>query len=137
MSTYFGTSINESPTIVLSAGETIKNARGLALAISNGAAVKPAAGANVIGLAIIETDETVEKGSIVDIQVKDIGKWVAGEEITVGTELATDAEGRAVAAKAGDFIVGVALSSASAEGSWIKVQITKSGYKPAEGGNKS
>ena len=131
MTTYFGTSINESPTIVLPAGEKLENARGIALAISNGKAVKPVAGTHVIGLSLIETDEMVEAGTDVDIQIKDIGKWVAGEEITVGTELATDADGKAVAAKAGDFIVGVALSNASEEGTWIKVQIIKAGYKPA------
>lgn len=131
MATYFGTSINESPTIVLPAGDKLENARGIALAVKEGAVIKPAAGAHVIGLSLIETDETVEKGMDVDIQIKDIGKWVAGEEITVGTELATNTEGKAVAAKAGDFIVGMALSSASAAGTWIKVQIIKAGYKPA------
>ena len=129
MATYFGSSINESPTIVLPAGEKLENARGIALEFKDGAAVKPAAGAHVIGLSLIETDETVEAGTDVDIQIKDIGKWVAGEEIAAGTELATDAEGKAVAAKAGDFIVGTALSNATEAGTWVKVQIIKAGYK--------
>ncbi len=131
MATYFGSSINDSPTIVLPAGDKLENARAIALAIKDGAVVKPEAGAHVIGISLIETDETVEKGMDVDIQVKDIGKWTAGEKITIGTELAADAEGRAVAAKAGDFILGVALSNASEAGTWIKVQIIKAGYKPA------
>lgn len=129
--TYFGTSINESPTIVLPAGEKLENARGIAVAIKNGAVVKPEAGAHVIGISLIETDETVEAGTGVDIQIKDIGKWIAGEEITVGTELTTDAEGKAVAAKEGDYIIGVALSNAAEAGTWIKVQIINAGYKPA------
>lgn len=129
MATYFGTSINESPTIVLPAGEKLENARGIALEIKEGAVVKPAAGAHVIGISLIETDETVEAGTDVDIQIKDIGKWVAGEEIAAGTELATDAEGKAVAAKAGDFIVGTALSNAAEAGTWVKAQIIKAGYK--------
>lgn len=131
MADYFGTSINESPTIVLPAGAKLENARGTALAISGGKVVKPTAGAHVIGLSVIETEETVEAGRDVDIQIKDIGKWVAGGEIAAGTELATDADGKAVAAGAGDFIVGVALSSAAKAGTWIKVQIIKAGYKPA------
>lgn len=131
MATYFGSSINDSPTIVLPAGDKLENARAIALAIKDGAVIKPEAGAHVIGISLIETDETVDKGNDVDIQIKDIGKWVAGEEITVGTELAADAEGRAVPAKAGDFIVGVALSNASEAGTWVKVQIIKAGYKPA------
>lgn len=131
MATYFGSSINDSPTIVLSAGNKLENARGIALAVKDGVAVKPEAGAHVIGISLIETDEMVEKGMDIDIQVKDIGKWTAGEEITAGTELAADAEGRAVAAKAGDFILGVALGNASEAGTWMKVQIIKAGYKPA------
>ncbi len=131
MATYFGSSINDSPTIVLSAGDNLENARGIALAVKDGVAVKPEAGAHVIGISLIETDEMVEKGMDIDIQVKDIGKWTAGEEITAGTELAADAEGRAVAAKAGDFILGVALGNASEAGTWMKVQIIKAGYKPA------
>lgn len=131
MATYFGTSINESPTIVLPAGAKLEDARGIALAISGGKVVKPAAGAHVIGLSIIETDETVEAGRDVDIQIKDIGKWTAGEEIAEGAELTTDADGRAVAAKAGDFIVAVALGSAEKAGTWIPVQIIKAGYMPA------
>ena len=131
MATYFGTSINESPTIILPAGEKLANARGIALAIKDGKLIKPAAGTHVIGISLIETDETVEKDMDVDIQIKDIGKWVAGEEISAGTELAADAEGRAVAAKVGDFILGVALSGALGAGTWIKVQIIKAGYKPA------
>lgn len=131
MATYLGSSINDSPTIVLPAGDNIENARAIALAVKDGAVIKPEAGALVIGVSLVETDETVDKGTDVDIQIKDIGKWAAGEEITVGTELAADADGRAVAAKPGDFIVGVALSNASEAGTWIKVQIIKAGYKPA------
>ena len=140
--TYFGTSINESPTIVLPAGEEIQDARGIALVIKEGAVVKPEAGANVIGISVIETEDMVVQGEDVTVQIKDIGKWVAGEEIVIGTELATDAEGKAVAASDGDFIVAVALSKATEAGSWVKVQIIKGGYKSAaqvrnktEGGN--
>lgn len=129
MAAYFGSSINESPTVVMAAGEKLENARGIALAIKDGAVIKPAAGAHVIGISLIETDETVEIGDDVDIQIKDIGKWVAGEGIAIGAELACDADGKAVAAKAGDFIVGMAFSGASDAGTWIKAQIIKAGYK--------
>ena len=44
MADYFGTSINESPTIVLEAGKDIEGAQGIALAIKNGKAEKPTAG---------------------------------------------------------------------------------------------
>lgn len=129
MATYIGSSINPSPTIVLEAGVEFENARGLAVAVSDGAAVLPEAGANAIGIAIIETDEDVAVGDDMDIQIKDIGKWVAAEAIEVGAELATDASGKAVNAASGNFIVGIALTAAEADGDWIQVQITKSGYK--------
>lgn len=101
MADYFGTSINESPTIVLEAGKDIEGAQGIALAIKNGKAEKPTAGANVIGLSLFTNDEKVKAGDDVDIQVKDIGKWIAGEAVAVGDELTTNAEGKAVKAAAG------------------------------------
>ena len=127
MATYFGTSINESPTIVLPAKEKIEGAQGIALAISDGQLTKPTAGANVIGLSLFTNDETVEAGDDITVQVKDIGKWVAGEEIAVGDELTA----KAVKAAEGNFITAVALSKATAAGDVIKIQIVKAGYKPA------
>lgn len=131
MATYFGTSINESPTIVLPAKEKIEGAQGIALAISNGQLTKPTVGANVIGLSLFTNDETVEAGDDITVQVKDIGKWVAGEEIAVGDELTANADGKAVKAVGGNFITAVALSKATAAGDVIKIQIVKAGYKPA------
>ena len=129
--TMLGTAINPSPTIVLQAKEAIASgARAIALAVSTGKAAKPSAGAAVIGISGMETDDAVAAGDDIEIQIKDIGKWTAGEAIAVGDELATDAAGKAVKATAGDFIVGYALSAATAAGTLVQVQITKSGYKP-------
>ena len=36
MATYFGTSINESPTVILEAGAKLENVQGIALAITAG-----------------------------------------------------------------------------------------------------
>lgn len=140
MATYFGTSINDSATIVLQAGSGIENTQGIALAIEDGALVKPAKGANVIGIALLTNDENVEKDDDVTVQIKDIGKWVAGGAIVVGDELTTDADGKAIPAVSGDFITAVALSKATEAGTVVKVQIIKAGYKSAvtvseEGGN--
>lgn len=128
--TYFGTSINESPTITLPAKEKLENVQGIALAISDGALVKPTAGANVIGLSLFTNDETIAAGDDITVQVKDIGKWITAEAIAVGDELTTDATGKAVKAADGNFITAVALSKATAAGDVIKVQIIKAGYKP-------
>lgn len=131
MATYFGTSINESPTVVFPAGEALDDARGIAVTLENNGTVKKAtAGAVVFGLAIIETDDSVAVGDDVDVQIKDIGKWVAGADgIKTGDLLASDANGKAVVATSGNFIVGVALSAAEKAGTWVKVQINKCGFK--------
>lgn len=131
MATYFGTSINDSPTIVLPAKEKIENAQGIALVIDGKQLTKPTAGANVIGLSLFTNDETVQANDDITVQVKDIGKWIAGEAVAVGDELTTNAEGKAVKAAEGNFITAVALSKATAAGDVIKVQIIKAGYKPA------
>lgn len=132
MATYFGTSINDSPTIILPAKEKIENAQGIALAISDGKLAKPTAGANVIGLSLFTNDETVEADDEITVQVKDIGKWIAGGAVAVGDELTTDADGKAVKAASGNFITAVALSKASAAGDVITVQIIKAGYKAGD-----
>ena len=87
--------------------------------------------AYVLGISIGETDTNAAAGDEITVQIKDIGKWIAGEALAAGDELATDAAGKAVKASAGDFVVGTALSAASAAGSLVKVQISKTGYKPA------
>ena len=132
MATYFGTSINDSPTIILPAKEKIENVQGVALAISDGKLAKPTAGANVIGLSLFTNDETVEADDEITVQVKDIGKWIAGGAVAVGDELTTDADGKAVKAASGNFITAVALSKASAAGDVITVQIIKAGYKAGD-----
>ena len=84
MATFFGTTINPSPTMVLQAGENMENAQGIALAIKDGKAVKPEAGVNVIGISLITNDEVIEMGADITIQIKDMGKWVAGEKLCAG-----------------------------------------------------
>ena len=129
MATYFGTTINESPTITLVAGAEIKEAQGKAVMIADGKAVLATAGANAIGVIPLSEDETIEADSDVTIQVKDIGAWVAGEKIEVGDELTSDANGCAVKAAAGNFITAVALTAASEEKNIIRAQFIKAGYK--------
>lgn len=128
MASYFGTSINESPTIVLPAAEKIENAQAIALVIKEGGLAKPTAGAMPIGLTLRAAEETYEKGDDVTVQVKDIGKWKAGEAIAVGDLLTTNAEGCAVKATSGNFIMAIALSATENAGTMIAVQIIKSGY---------
>ena len=129
MATYLGTTINESPTINLEAGEDIQEAQGKAVIISGGLAITATAGANAIGIIPLSEDEEIKKGSYVTVQVKDIGAWVAGAKIVIGDELTSDADGFAVKAAAGNFITAVALTAAAEAGTIIRVQLIKAGYK--------
>ncbi len=129
MATYLGTTINESPTINLEAGEDIQEAQGKAVIISGGLVITATAGANAIGIIPLSEDEEIKKGSDVTVQVKDIGAWVAGAKIVIGDELTSDADGFAVKAAAGNFITAVALTAAAEAGTIIRVQLIKAGYK--------
>lgn len=131
MADYFGTSINESPTIVMKAGEEIAEARGIALAAGSTGLKKPTAGAMPIGLTLFTGEEDVSTGDDVTVQVKDIGKWVAGAAIAAGDQLMTDASGKAVKVTAGKYIYAIALGPAAAAGQIIKVRIVNAGYAPA------
>ena len=128
--TYIGTTINPSPTVIFPANEAIAGARCVALALSDGKLALPAAGAMALGISIGETDANVTAGTEITVQIKDIGKWIAGEAIAVGDELMTDAAGKAVKATSGKFVMGIALTAAATAGSLVQVQLAKMGYKP-------
>lgn len=127
--TFIGSTINESATVTFKAKAELKGNQGLALALNEGKLEPPAAGANVLGLSLFTNDDA-KAGDSLTVQVKDIGKWIAGGAVAAGDELAVDAAGKAVKAAEGQFIVGIALSAAAAAGTVISVQLTKSGYKP-------
>lgn len=129
---YFGTTINDTATIVGSATAALKDAEFLAAKFdANGGIVKASvAGEHILGLLPAEQGN-VEAGNDVTVQIKECGLWKAGAAIAAGAELATDANGACVTATAGDFIAAVALEAAAAAGDVIKVQIIKAGYKPA------
>lgn len=127
--TYMGTTINDSATIVLPAGAELEGIQGLAVGISDGAVALPTAGANAIGVALFSNEEKVKAGEDVQIQIRGIGKMIASGAIAIGDEVATDAAGKAAKATSGQFIIGTALTAATAAGSVIDVQISKSGYK--------
>lgn len=128
--TFIGSTINESATVTFKAKAELKGNQGLALALNEGKLELPAAGANVLGLSLFTNDDA-KAGDSLTVQVKDIGKWIAGGAVAAGDELAVDAAGKAVKVAEGQFIVGIALSAAAAAGTVISVQLTKSGYKPS------
>lgn len=130
-----GVQMNNSPTIVEKAGAAIADCRNRIMKYDgNGDVVLATAGTDIpVGIALIESGYNdisgtesgkVAKGDDIDIQVKDIGFVMAGATITKGQEVACGANGLAAVAAAGDYVLGVALSGASANG-YCKIQIAK------------
>lgn len=131
-----GVQINESVTITEVAGAAIADCRNRIMKYdANGNVVLAASGEDIpVGIALIEaglndiTGENsgkVADGDDVDIQIKDIGYVLAGEEITKGGEITAGADGVAMAAKSGNYVVGIALSSVEKAGEYCRVQISK------------
>ena len=71
-----------------------------------------------------EVSGKVEAGDDIDIQIKDIGSVLAGEAIAKGDEITAGADGTAAKAKAGDYVLGIALSKVAKDG-YARVQISK------------
>lgn len=126
---YNGSMINNSPTIVDVAGEKIETGAFTAVAYASGGFVACDSAKIPVGIMIAETDESIEAGDDITVQVKDIGMWLAGGVFAKGDALACDDNGCAVKATTGKFIFGYALTSCDGEGQVVKVQITKSGYE--------
>lgn len=131
-----GVQINESVTITEVAGAAIADCRNRIMKYdANGNVVLATSGEDIpVGIALIEVglnDITgknsgkVADGDDVDIQIKDIGYVLAGEEITKGGEITAGADGVAMAAKSGNYVVGIALSSVEKAGEYCRVQISK------------
>ena len=132
---YHGVQINQSPTIVEKAGAVIDDVRNLIMKYdSNGNVVLATAGTDIpVGIALIEagyndisgaTAGKVAVGDDVDILVKDMGVVLAGAAIKKGQEIAAGANGKAVAAATGNYVLGIALDNA-AEGEYLNIQIAK------------
>ena len=131
---YIGTQINQSPTITEKAGAEIADARCKIVKYDeNGDVVLAASGEVAVGITIIEDgvdDITgaesgkVAKGDDVTIQIKDIGLVKAGAAIAKGAEIASDANGCAVTATEGNFVIGTAKTAAK-ENEYCHIIINK------------
>ena len=131
---YISTGINESAVIVDKAGAVLESAAlKLIKRDGNGKfAVAGTAGERVVGVAIATTADKINADDDLVVQIKDIGYVKAGAAIAKGTEIQTDAAGLAIPAVTEKYVIGEALTAASAAGEVIQMQITKSGYKKEE-----
>lgn len=136
-----GTQINNSATIVEKAGAEIADCRNKILKYDgNGNVVLATAGTDIpVGVALIEAgcndisgaeSGKVAVGDDVDILIKDIGYVLAGAAITKGQEVAAGANGLAAVAVAGNYVLGVALTSVKAN-EYCRIQIAKYQKAPA------
>ena len=128
---YFGASINTSSVVAEVAGVAIENGAFCAVKYDeNGAVVLCSTeGEIVAGIVLPETTQKLSAGENVTVQIKDIGYCKAGAEIKKGQEVMTDTQGRVIPATAGKFVVGYAITAATAENEVIQVDIRKCGYK--------
>ena len=127
-----GTMINQSVTIAEKAGADIADVRNLILKYGN-VVIAANGTAPLLGLSIIEggyndisgaESGKVKKGDDLEIQIKDIGYAIASAEIKKGQEVTATTGGKAAVAKAGEYVIGVALNSVSA-GGYSRIQIAK------------
>ena len=132
---YRGAQFNQSISIAELAGAAIEDVRNLIMKYDdNGNVVLATAGTDIpIGVATIEagynditgqTSGKVEVGDQVDILIKDRVVVLAGSTIKKGQEVAAGADGMAVAAEAGNYVLGFALRNAEA-GEYLEIQISK------------
>lgn len=129
---YLSTGINDSPTIVGKAGIPMINAALHAAKFDDQGELVPAlAGENAIGLFIATTPDSVAPGDDVTVQIKEMGLWITGDAVVAGAELTSNAGAQAVPAVVGDYVTAIALETAAAPGTVIKVQINKCGRKGA------
>lgn len=128
---YIGDSINASPTIAERAGAAIPGGAGLAVKYDANGCIVPCAtaGEPALGVIIMQQGD-VAVGDSVTVQIKDVATCVSGGAVSKGALVAVNASAQAVAAKAGDFAIGMALSGVSAAGQMVQVQICKCGFVP-------
>lgn len=130
---FYGNTINDSPVIVGKAAGKLEGAEFLAVKFgASGNIVKASAeGEATLGLLPAEQGN-IDAGNDVTVQIKECGLWKTGSAVAAGALLTTDASGKCKTAAAGNFILAVALESASAADEIIKVQICKAGYVSAD-----
>ena len=128
---YLGASINTSSVIAEAAGAELENGAFCAVKYDeNGNVVLcDTEGEIAAGILLPETTQKISVGEDVTVQIKDIGLCKSGAEIKKGQEVMVDTKGRVIPATAGKFVIGYAMTNATAENEIIEVDIRKCGYK--------
>lgn len=134
---YLTAFINNSATIRNVLAADIEDAQYKAVAYdSDGKLALPAAdGVPAVGVilsdaAAFDTGSALvsKAGMEVDVLIKNIGLIETGEAVAKGDLLTVSATGCAKKAAAGNFILGMAMTTATNAGELVQIHITKSGY---------
>lgn len=134
---YLNAFMNNSATIRDTLGADITDAPHKAVAYDeNGALVVTSEkGTPAVGLILSDAPANYSgvtpTGAEVDVLIKDIGLGIASGAIAKGDLVTTDTDGKLAKAGAGEFIFGIAVTAAAADGELVQVQITKGGYNAA------
>jgi len=132
---YLNAFMNNSATIrdVLAADVTDAPHKAVAYDADGKLALPAADGDPAIGILLSDTaadDSGVSKaGTEVDVLIKNIGLALAGGAVKKGDRVTANTAGAVVKAASGNFILGVAMTEATAEGELVQIQLTKSGYE--------
>jgi len=126
---YYGTVINDSPTVAGEAAAALTSAEYLAAKFDSDGKIVVCSTAGELPLGLLGAEEgTKAAGDTVSVQIKECGLWKVGAAVAAGAALATNAAGKAVTAASGQFILAIALKAATAADQVIPVQIVKAGY---------
>lgn len=123
MKQYLTNAINNSPTIPVPAAADMNDIGGKAVKFDEegNCVLCDTVGEMCLGIVTIDNPVEVKKGATVSVQIKDMGRVVAGAAIPVGAELTVDAEGTFIPAEAGQYVRAIAKQAAAAKGEVIPV----------------
>jgi len=131
---YLNAFINNSATIrgILAADLTDAPHKAVGYDSSGRLAVPAADGDPVIGIILSDApanDSGITKaGTEIDVLIRQTGLAEAGESVKKGDFLTATAAGKVKKAAAGNYIFGIAMTPAAAEGELTQINITHSGY---------
>lgn len=138
---YLNAFMNNTATIRDVLAADIKDAPHKAVAYdADGKLALPATdGAPVLGIILsdapADSSGITPAGTEVDVLIRHIGLAEAGEAVAKGDLLTAATDGAVRKAATGEYILGVAMTAATASGELVQVYITHGGYaKAASGG---
>lgn len=127
---YFGATINDTSTMTMEVGTKIENGAFLAVELDRAGKLCTASkGSVALGVLLPETPALLALGDEATFQIKNIGYGKVGEDLGVNDLVAVGDGGKFVRAAAGNFIMGVCMSSTKADGI-AKIDFCKCGFKP-------